>query len=118
MAESIAGEVTLDGVNVHMLQHLIDFIYSGVLQGTNSIYLILLGIQCEMCDSFHVPTKKSAYTEIKEKCKSCIVFSISVGKNDVPELAMLTDMLQLTELKETCVQLMSDEIDINNCLGV
>ena len=30
---------------------------------------------------------------------------------------MLTDMLQLTELKDRCVQLMTDEIDINNCTG-
>ena len=46
------------------------------------------------------------------------LFSVlSVEKNDVPELAMLTDMLQLTELKDRCVQLMTDEIDINNCTG-
>ena len=35
MAESVAAEVTLEGINVHMLQHLVEFIYTGVLQGTN-----------------------------------------------------------------------------------
>ena len=109
MAESVAGEVTLEGVNIHMLQHLVDFIYTGVLQGRD----------CEMSLMASMfPPKKSACTEIMEKCNFCIAFSISVGKNDVPELTMLTDMLQLTELKEKCVQLMSDEIDINNCLGM
>ena len=111
MAESIAGEVTLEGVNVHMLQHLVDFIYTGVLQGTNLIYLM-------SPIAFMLPPRNLLTLKLWKNTTLCIVFSISVGKNDVPELAMLTDMLQLTELKETCVHLMSDDIDINNCLGV
>ena len=33
MAESSATEVALEGVNINILQHLITFMYTGVLQG-------------------------------------------------------------------------------------
>ena len=38
MAESSASEVTLEGVDVSMLQHLITFMYTGVLQGMTIRY--------------------------------------------------------------------------------
>ena len=45
------------------------------------------------------------------------LYSISVGINDVPDLFVLSDMLQMAEVKEACVDQLMLNLCESNCLG-
>ncbi len=106
MAESSAELVILEGVSVQMLQLVIDFMYTGVLQGGT-----------EFCGSRGQNSRFCLLPELRFHRAVMFGDVFSVNKEEVPDLAMLLDMMQLSEMKDKCVQLMTDEIHIYNCIG-